>query len=166
MSALPSLYAINADLLAILGQIEEAGGEVTPEIERALALTEEQFTAKAVDYGQAILTLKAMSEAAAAECERLAGLRKYYDNAAKRLSEAISGAMQAFDRPKVETPTMRLFLRHTQTTVIDDLEAVPDRFKTVKVEKVANKTEIKKAIQGGEAVDGAHLQDNASLQIK
>ena len=54
---LPSLYQISGDLLALLARIEENDGEITPDIEQALAITEEQFTVKAVDYGQAILQL-------------------------------------------------------------------------------------------------------------
>ena len=160
MSSLPTLYTISGDLLAILNQLEENGGELTPEMEQALAITEGQFTEKAVDYGLAILNLDAMAEAAKAEKERLAGLQKFYENAKKRLSETLSGAMQAFDRTKVETPTLRLFLRHTQTTEVDNADDIPARFKVTKVETVVDKTAVKKAIVAGEDVPGAHLNDN------
>lgn len=166
MSSLPTLYTISGDLLAVLNELEENGGELTPELEQALAITEGQFTEKAVDYGLAILNLEAMSEAAKAEKERLAGLQKFYENAKKRLSETLSGAMQAFDRPKVETPTLRLFLRHTQTTEVDNADDIPARFKVTKVETVVDKTAVKKAIVAGEDVPGAHLNDKYNLQIK
>lgn len=166
MSGIPTLYTISGDLLAVLNELEENGGELTPELEQALAITEGQFTEKAVDYGLAILNLEAMAEAAKAEKERLAGLQKFYENAKKRLSETLSGAMRAFDRTKVETPTLRLFLRHTQSTEVDNADDIPARFKLTKVETVVDKTAIKKAIVAGEDVPGAHLNDNYSLQIK
>jgi hypothetical protein len=162
----PTLYSITADMNAILSLIEDGDGELTPELEQALAITEEQFTQKAEDYGHAILNLKAMATAAKAEKDRLASLQKFYENATKRLTDAITAAMQAFDVPKVETPTLRLSLRKSTATEIDDLNAVPDRFKQTKVEVVAKKDEIKKAIQAGETVEGAHLIENVSLQIK
>lgn len=162
----PTLYSISADLQSILDTIEEASGELTPETEQALAITQEQFTAKVADYGKAIINLRALSDMAGAEVDRLTALKKFYDNTEKRLCGAISNAMQMFDIPKVENGCMRLFLRHSTATMIDDADAIPDRFKTVKVEKVVNKTEIKKAIQAGEAVAGAHLVENVSLQIK
>lgn len=165
MSSLPTLYTISGDLLAVLNELEENGGELTPELEQALAITEGQFTEKAVDYGLAILNLEAMAEAAKAEKERLAGLQNFYENAKKRLSETLSGAMRAFDRTKVETPTLRLFLRHTQATEIDNADDIPARFKVTKVETVVDKTAVKKAIVAGEDVPGAHLNDNYSLQI-
>lgn len=162
----PTLYGITAELNAILAQLEELGGEITPELEQALAITEEQFTAKAEDYGHAILNLKAMATAAKAEKDRLANLQKFYENAQKRLTDALSTAMQVFSQDKVENATMRLSLRHSTATEVDDLDQLPSEYKTTKVEVVADKTAIKKAIQQGEDVPGAHLVENVSLQIK
>ena len=162
----PTLYGITAELNDILAQLEELGGEITPELEQALAINEEQFVAKAEDYGHAILNLKGMAAAAKAEKERLAALQKFYESAQKRLTDALSNAMQVFGHDKVENATMRLSLRHTTATEVDDLDAIPMEYKTTKVEVVADKTAIKKAIQSGEDVPGAHLVENVSLQIK
>ena len=162
----PTLYGITAELNGILAQLEELGGEITPELEQALAINEGQFVAKAEDYGHAILNLKGMAAAAKAEKERLAALQKFYENAQKRLTDALSTAMQVFGHDKVENATMRLSLRHTTATEVDDLDAIPAEYKTTKVEVVADKTAIKKAIQEGEDVPGAHLVENVSLQIK
>ena len=162
----PTLYGITDELNAILTQLEELGGEITPELEQALAITEGQFAAKAEDYGKAILNLRAMAVAAKAEKERLAALQKFYENAQKRLTDALSNAMQVFGHDKVENATMRLSLRHTTATEVDDLDQLPAEYKTTKVEVVADKTAIKKAIQRGEAVPGAHLVENVSIQIK
>ena len=165
MNAL-TLYGITAELNGILAQLEELGGEITPELEQALAINEEQFVAKAEDYGHAILNLKGMAAAAKAEKERLAGLQKFYENAQKRLTDALSTAMQVFGHDKVENATLRLSLRHSTATEVDDIDAVPAEYKTTKVEVVADKTAIKKAIQEGEDVPGAHIVENVSLQIK
>jgi hypothetical protein len=162
----PTLYGITAELNGILAQLEELDGEITPELEQALAINEEQFVAKAEDYGHAILNLKGMAAAAKAEKERLAGLQKFYENAQKRLADALSNAMQVFGQDKVENATMRLSLRHTTATEVDDIDQIPAEFKTTNVEVVADKTAIKKAIQQGEDVPGAHLVENVSLQIK
>ena len=162
----PTLYGITAELNAILTQLEELGGEITPELEQALAINEENFAAKSEDYGHAILNLKGMAAAAKAEKERLAALQKFYENTCNRLDNALKTAMVATGHDKVETPTMRLSLRHTTATEVDDLDAVPAEYKTTKVEVVADKTAIKKAIQQGEDVPGAHLVENVSLQIK
>lgn len=162
----PTLYSITAEMNAILALIEEGGGELTPELEHALAINEEQFVAKAEDYGHAILNLKAMAAAAKAEKDRLANLQKFYENACKRIENALAHAMQVFDRPKVENGSMRLSMRHSEATEVDDLEALPAEFKVTKVEQVADKTAIKKAIQGGQSVPGAHLVENVTIMIR
>ena len=128
MNTMPSLYTISGDLLALLSAIEANEGEITPDIEQALAITEDQFAAKATDYGLAILNLEAMAKAAKAEKERLAGLQKFYENVSNRLRSALCGAMDVLDHPKVESPSVRLFLRHTTATEVDDVTKLPDEF--------------------------------------
>lgn len=166
MNTMPSLYTISGDLLALLSAIEANDGEITPDIEQALAITEDQFAAKATDYGLAILNLEAMAKAAKAEKERLAGLQKFYENVSNRLRSALCGAMDVLDHPKVESPSVRLFLRHTTATEVDDVTKLPDEFVTTKIEDVPDKAAIKKALQEGRDVPGAHLVENVSLQIK
>ena len=161
-----TLYGITNEMQQLLRLIEENEGEMTPEIENALAISEDNFAAKSEDYGHAILNLKAMAAAAKAEKDRLAALQKFYENTYNRLDGALKSAMVATGHDKVETPTMRLSLRHSTATEVDDLDQLPAEYKTTKVEVVADKTAIKKAIQDGEAVPGAHLVENVSLQIK
>lgn len=165
MNAL-TLYGISAEMTALLNAIEEQGGEITPEQEQALSITEEQFSEKAVDYGHVILNLDQTVEAIKNEIDRLTKLKRTAENAQKRVKGSLVGAMVQLDHPTVETPTMRLSLRHSTATEVDDLDQLPAEYKTTKVEVVADKTAIKKAIQEGEDVPGAHLVENVSLQIK
>ena len=180
----PTLYGITAELNAILAAIEDNGGEITPEIENALAINEEQFATKAVDYGHAILNLKAMAAAAKAEKERIAALQKFYENTQKRLEGALSAAMQVFGQDKVENATMRLSLRHTMAVADDyDINKIPKAFRTEKLEITPDKASIKKYILDaakkaeaeGKKIDttamnavikGVRLVENVLLQIK
>lgn len=166
MSSLPSLYRISGDLLSLLDQIADNGGEITLEIENALAITEEQFAAKSQDYALAIQNLKAMAKAAKEEKDRLASLQKFYENASDRLSRALCSAMDVLDHPKVETPSVRLFLRRTTATEIEDVTMIPKDYLTTKIEEVPNKAAIKAAILEGKEVPGARVVENVSLQIK
>ena len=46
-----TLYEINEEYLGILAQIEDNEGELTPELEQALAINEENHAAKLEAYG-------------------------------------------------------------------------------------------------------------------
>jgi hypothetical protein len=176
----PTLYAISAELSALLNLLEENGGEITPEIEQALAISQGQLEEKAVDYGHAILNYEGMAAAAKVEKERLDNLCKFYDNTAKRLKKTIGEAMRAFEMPKIETPTMRLSISRSTATQVDDLNALPAQYKKTKEEVSADKSaikafilaEVKKAKEEGREIDpntvvpGAHLVENVSLSIK
>lgn len=180
-----TLYKISTALEAILNTLEENGGEITPEIEQALTITEGQFAAKAEDYGRAIINLKAMAKAAKDEKDRLSNLQKYYENTYKRLQDIIVNAMQAFGKDKIDNPTMHLSLKHTQAVADDyDISLIPRAYKNIKVEEIPDKNAIKATIlsnakaakdSGEEPADptimgayipGVRLTENVSLQIK
>ena len=158
-----TLYQISDEQRRINAMLEETGGELTPELEEALAINAGNFVAKAENYGKAILHYKAMITLLKGEIDRLSALKKTADNAITRMEERLVEAMQTFDRPKVEMDTMKLYLRKSERVVIDDENAVPADCKTIKVE--VSKTALKAHIKAGEDC-GAHLEENQSLQIK
>jgi len=158
-----TLYQISEEQRRIEAMLEESAGEITPEIEAALAVNETNFMEKARDYGFAILRYKAFIDAIKSEKARLDGLKKSAESAVARMEERIVEAMQQFDRPKVEMDTIKLSLRRSERVIIDDENAVPADCKTVKVD--INKTELKRHLKAGEDC-GAHIEENQSLQIK
>lgn len=166
MNTNQSLYQISNELSAILQAIYLQDGEISADQETALAITEANFTAKTVDYGQAILHLEAMAAAAKAEAERVKKLQRIYENTARQLRSRVTAAMVALDHPKVETATLKLFTRQTTSTEVDDVNALPSEFKTIKVEETANKAAIKLALQAGAEIVGCRLVKSVSLQIK
>jgi hypothetical protein len=53
--------------------------------------------------------------------------------------------------------------KNPPSVVIDDLSKVPTKFQHPKIEVTVDKTAIKKAIQSGEKVDGAHIEQGEKL---
>ena len=158
-----TLYHISDEQRRLNALLEENGGEITPEIEEALAVNETNFVQKAESYGYAILHYKAVVAAVKAEKDRLDAIKKTAENAIARMEERIVAAMQQFDRPKVEADTLKLSLRRSERVVVDDEAKVPADCKTIKVE--VSKTELKRHLKAGEDC-GAHIEENTSLQIK
>ena len=158
-----TLYQISEEQRLINAMLEETGGELTPEIEEALAINEGNFVQKSRDYGYAILKYKAYVEAIKAEKSRLDGIKKTAENTIARLEERLIEAMKLFEKPKVEMDTIKLSLRRSERVIVDDENAIPADCKTIKVE--VNKTEVKRHLKAGEEC-GAHLEENHSLIIK
>ena len=158
-----SIYHISDEQRRINAMLEETGGELTPEIEEALAVNEQNFVQKAENYGYAILHYKAIVAAVKAEKDRLDAIKKTAENAIARMEERLVAAMQQFERPKVEADTLKLSLRRSERVVVDDENAVPADCKTIKIE--VSKTELKRHLKAGEDC-GAHLEENHSLLIK
>ena len=158
-----SLYHISDEQRRINAMLEETGGELTPEIEEALAVNEQNFVQKAENYGYAIMHYKAIVAAVKAEKDRLDAIKKTAENAIARMEERLVAAMQQFERPKVEADTLKLSLRRSERVVVDDENAVPADCKTIKIE--VSKTELKRHLKAGEDC-GAHLEENHSLLIK
>ena len=159
-----SLYNITEEQIALMNAIEEAEGELTPELEAQLAINEDNFIAKSNDYTKMIQYYKGFAEQAKAEKMRVAALQQQAERNVERMTNMLVTAMQAFGRDKVTTDTAILSLRHSQALIVDDEAAIPNEFKTFEVK--VDKTGIKTAIKAGNAINGAHIQENVSLQIK
>ena len=161
-----SLYKIDQDLMALLEAIAEQEGEITPEQDEQLAINRYELETKAVDYSMAILQLNAWVEMADKEAKRVTAIKNAYKKTSETLKQRITDAMERYDIREVKDATIKVSLRKSVQTIIDDLDQVPKQYKTVKVETTPDKTAIKKAIQEGEIIEGAHLEEKNNLQIK
>lgn len=161
-----SLYKIDRELIALLEAIAEQEGEITPEQDEQLAINRYELETKAVDYSMAILQLNAWVEMADKEAKRVTAIKNAYKKTSETLKQRITDAMERYDIKEVKDATIKVSLRKSVQTIIDDLDQVPKQYKTVKVETTPDKTAIKKAIQEGEIIEGAHLEEKNNLQIR
>ena len=161
-----SLYKIDKEFMALLEAIAEQEGEITPEQDEQLAINRYELETKAVDYSMAILQLNAWVEMADKEAKRVTAIKNAYKKTSETLKQRITDAMERYDIREVKDATIKVSLRKSVQTIIDDLDQVPKQYKTVKVETTPDKTAIKKAIQEGEIIEGAHLEEKNNLQIK
>lgn len=93
-----SIFDIDRELLDIFEELEENGGELTPEIEEKLKLNEEEITSKVKNYVEYINKLKADKVAIKAEKDRLAALDKSKDNTIKSLTNLVLYAINTFGK--------------------------------------------------------------------
>lgn len=163
-----TLYNIQMEHMQLMQVLEENGGEITPELEQAMDLTENEFEAKAASYGYVIKSMEDEIESIQKEVERLQKRIKQKQNGCTYIEERLKVAMIQFGKTKFEKNNLTLSLRKSVSVQIENEEALDRKFvveKTV-VTCRPDKKLIKEALESGEAVTGAELVTNQSLQIK
>ena len=161
-----SLYNIETEYLEIANQLED--GEVTPELETALAINEAELQGKAVAYAYVIKESDDTVAAIDAEVKRLQGIKKTEQNKSKRLKGAIHVAMDLYGIQEIKTETLKLNFRRSEGVICTVEEVkLDDEFITVVPEVLKpNLNAIKSAIKEGREVKGYEVETRYNLQIK
>ena len=98
-----NIYQIQQSLLDIFDVLEENGGELTPELEEQLAITEESFKDKVESYAKVISLYQDHLAAIKRETERLKKLKESKERLIERLSKIIIEAIENFGDEKPKT---------------------------------------------------------------
>lgn len=157
-----NLYNISNQYLAIAHELTE--GELTPELEQALIITQDNLQEKAINYGYVIKNFESEVDIIEEEIKRLNALKKARINAVEKLKNNISDAMQLFGILEVKAPTFKMNFRKSESVEI--FEGLDQEFLTEKISYQPDKIAIKNAIKEGRQVNGAALVTNFNIQIK
>ena len=160
------LYEIEQSYVQLANQIIDNEGEVTPELETALQLTIENLETKGRGYGFIIKDLENDIDSIDKEIARLTAFKKSRSKTVDRLKETLSDAMQLFQIEKIETPTLKISFRKSESVEVESVALLDPLYIVTKQVKTADKESIKLAIKGGLEVVGAVLKQNKNLQIK
>lgn len=160
------LYEINTGYLRIIEAVEEAEGELTPELQEQLAANGEDFRERIENYLKAVRNYEADAEAFKAEAAAFAVKAKRAAATVERLKQTVTAAMRLRGMDKERFGNFTASIRKSERVTVDDdlIQQLPDKFKRVKYE--ADKTALKEALKSGEQVEGAQITLNYSLQIK
>jgi hypothetical protein len=161
-----TIYQIEQSYNQLAEELIENGGELTPSLEEALAITEEQLQNKSVAYSFVIKQMDADIDIIDAEIKRLQNLKKQREKASEYLKERIKHAMDTFQIDEIKTPLVKINFRKSESVEVDDVNALPAAFKVVKVTEQADKAAIKAAIKDGVEVTGCRIETHRNLQIK
>mgnify|MGYP002633899078 CR=1 FL=1 len=161
-----SLYNIETEYLEITNQLEV--GELTPELETALAINESQLQGKAVAYIYVVKTEESDVVAIDAELKRLTALKRAKKNKIEWLKNTVHKAMDLYGINEIKTETLKINFRKSEGVIctMDDVK-LDDEFVTVVPEtSKPNLAAIKAAIKEGETVEGFEIETRYNLQIK
>lgn len=143
-----SIFEIDKELYSIYDEIEEAGGEITPEIEEKLELNGQEMTNKVKSITNYINKLKADLLAIKSETDRLAKLKKSKENIIAGLTKLVLFAINKYGKEDkkgkkwFDWGTGRVGIRKSTSVELDDkkIEYLVDALKTTVVNGIYTNT--------------------------
>lgn len=160
-----SLYIIKEEYLDLISQIEQAEGELTPELENALTINKSELEVKSIAYVEVIKQRESFNARIDEEIKRLQAIKKANDNLVLRLKNNLLNAVNMFGN--FEAGFLKLSTRKSKSVEVNiDTNDLPKEFKSIKVTEAPDKTAIKKAIESGQEVEGCRIVENINLSIK
>lgn len=160
-----SLFNIKEEYRKLAEAIIESGGELTPDLNEALEINQQHLQEKAANYGYIIKQAEYEVDMLDAEIARLSNLKKARQLMVDKLKNKISEAMEFYDIEKIESETIKLSFRRSESVEVTDETAIPSEYKVPQPDKIS-KSAIKDAIKSGESVPGAIIVVKQNLQIK
>jgi len=164
--SLPTLYAIGEDLEAVYRTLEENGGDLTPELEKALFSLEGMFEEKAERVALMIRQMQAHAETVGIEERRLASRRKALENGANGLREYLRHWLERFEKMELRRPLVTIRIQQSPPAAKCTVPAIPPDFVRVIPERY--EFDATKAIEmwrsgqplpaGVEVTRGTHLR--------
>ena len=159
-----NIFKISDEFLSLLNRIEEENeGELTAETSAELEIQEENLLTKAENYVSIIKLKEGIVNTVDKEIKRLQAIKKKELKVIEWLSNNLEFAVKTFG--EIEAGTNKLKLRKSSSVFVDDVNALPAEFKTVKITEAANKAEIKKALKAGQQIEGCAIIEKQSLKI-
>lgn len=175
MSALQKLIDQTKDIEM---QLEESGGELTPELERTFNDISGELFSKIDAYGYLIRKMKSNIESMKTLISDMQKSVRAKENNLQHLKDYVVRIMKEYDYPELNGDTCKL--RLTSSTAMDVNEEVllePYKNKVssimkdtlpswVKVEMNVSKTELKKLLEEGTSLpDGVEVKTNNSVRV-
>ena len=131
-----SIYNIQQDLLEIFDQIEANEGEITPELEEQLCISQDEFEDKIRSYTYVIHQLENDLNAIKDEKARLDAIKKSKEKTIERIKQVMIEAIQMFGNTSksgtkfIDYGTGKVSLRKLESIELDDekLKTFTNRF--------------------------------------
>lgn len=168
-----SLYGLSHEYVelynALIESADEETGEIDIDISEAFEKIQGAFEEKAISTATVYRILGNYSDEIDKEIKRLQALKKHTESQQEKVERYLTEACERTGVLSLKGIYANIsFKTNPPKVVFDDESAIPEEYivEKVKVEKSISKTEIKKAIQNGIKVPGAHLEQERKIQIK
>lgn len=157
------LFEIETEILkAISLMVDHETGEINEDADAILEGLQDTKASKVLNTVKYIKTLEAESAAMKNAEESIAKRRKVIENKSKSLRSYLKRYAEG---EKYEDSEAKISWRKSKSTFAD-IGLIPEEFKLTKVSVSADKSAIKKALESGVSIAGAHIFESLNIQIK
>lgn len=121
-----NIYNIEQELLAVFDELEENGGDLTPELEEKLEIKQEEFKDKIKSYSGVVKILEYDIKAIKEEKDRLNNLQKSKEKTIERLKKIMIDAIEMFGNSTktggkyIDYGTGKVSMRNTQAVEVEE----------------------------------------------
>ena len=161
-----TLLAAAADYRALEQLLEEAQGELTPELEAWLDEMDGTLAEKTDAYVHIMGKLEANADHLKAEAAKLSLAARSLDGHYERMKARIKDAMAVMHKTEIVGSAWR-FKRSPSAPrlIVDDEAKLPAEYRVPKTVYEIQKDALKAAIAKGEAIQGAHIETGDTLRV-
>lgn len=130
------LYELPTEWAALEAEIEEAGGELSPELLERLDAFEADLSRKAEAVCRVILNHDAEAAALQEESRRFAERARVARNTADRLKEYLKRTMEAVGQTKLDAGLFKVAVQRNgqPSVIVDDPTTLPIEFQRLRIE--------------------------------
>lgn len=167
---MPNIYQLTNEFLSLYDELIESAdretGELDVEVTERFNAVQMKFEEKAIATATVYRMLEEESARVDEAIKRLTAYKNRLDGNKERVKTTLTNACVATGTTQLRGLYANISFRKSVQTVIDNLDALPEEYVKKKIEYVADKAAIKKAIEAGAEISGAHLEKIENIQIK
>ncbi len=121
-----NIFQISDELTSVFDELEENGGELTPELEEKLSISQEQLDSKISNYLGVIKQLESDSDLCDKEIKRLQTIKKSKQNTIAKLKSILCYTVDKFGQPNksgnnvIDLGTCKLTAKASEQVSVDE----------------------------------------------
>lgn len=164
-----NLYEIEQTYRDIADAFLENGGELTPELDAQLAISQELFEKKAASYGLIIKEITGDIDQITDLIEDLKKKKARLERTRDGLKSRILNAMLLFEKEKFKTPLLSMWVQRTQKLVVLNEMEIPKPYSYEVTEIKLDGKALKAALQQKQIEldsEVAYIAEESHLQIR
>ena len=165
MSNLKSMHEIVESVKSVETMLLESNGELTPEIEAMLLITETALPEKIDSYGLVIDRFSSLEKFYKEKSDAILRMARAFGSAQDRLKDNLKASMTTLGTDELKGFDIRFKLSATKpSVVVDAVETLDAAYTTIEQVTKVNKDRIRQDLELGVPVNGARLERGFALR--